>query len=271
MSPPVDPRGGAGNLMLILETAMRRRVFAAAFAASLVLPQSTFAQFSPAADLPAWGAGYRVTPFVGYLTSITRAEEWIHRGGGEPRYMNSRVVVAGGNAAGLSVEAPVRGHFGVGAAGGYASRGNSTFTVLQTGEAYVIDGHDVFFGRLAGTFHMPAETSDFIMRRLGAHAFAGGVVMHERPRTNLVTRDALSNATHLGINLGVAAELPFAADRFALQVGVEDNILWWNRTALAALPHEYFQQPPTTRAQTTVTTDPSHAWLLRAGLVFRMR
>jgi hypothetical protein len=252
---------------------MTRRVLIAALAAALVLPASAAAQLFPGAGpagLDAWGPRYRITPFIANLTSIDRLEEWTFQDDNNFVYMQSDVSIGRGTGFGLHLEAPVRGSFGVSAAAGYARRGETLFTVLETGDMRRVDGMNVLFARVGPSYHMLGEQSEIVLRRLAASAFAGAVVMHERPRNRLGTGDLLSNATHFGLNLGVSGELPFAEDRYAVQLGIENNMMFWNESALAALPFEYFGRPGTARSQTTLRTSMSHAWLLRAGLSMRV-
>jgi hypothetical protein len=242
---------------------MTRRVLIAALAASIILPGTAAAQLAPG-DYPA--PRYRITPFVGYMTSIDRAEEWRFHSDGTTIYQTADVGVGGGETVGVQVETPLIGSFGLSAAAGFASRGRTTFAIQPTGDTRFMDGSNLIFARVGPVYHMPSEQSDFVLRRLGASAFGGIVVMHERGRG---AGDFMGNGTHLGLNLGVQAELPFSRDRFAAQLGIENNMMFWNRTYLARLPYEYTGRPGQP-AQTTVSTSMSHAWLLRAGLSYRM-
>jgi hypothetical protein len=248
---------------------MHRRVFAAVFAATFALPTATDAQLAPGRADAALSAGVRVTPFVGYLASFTRSEDWVHESQAGVAFVQTDVHIGGGWGGGVVVDAPLRNGFGVTAAAGYGSRGNTQVNVLQTDDAFLVDGHHVIFGRAGLAYQMPQDVSGFVLRTLGAAVHAGGTVMHERPRNRLGPEDALQNATHFGINIGILAELPFARDRLALQVGVEDNIMWWDNAALSSLPYVYFNRPGESADQTRASASASHAWLLRAGLSVR--
>jgi hypothetical protein len=250
---------------------MIRRVLTAAFAASLALPAGAAAQFGPGAFDPP-SASYRITPFLGYLTGFVRHEEWtVQDGSGGVTAMDADVDIAGGPGAGIQFEAPVRGNFGATAALGVFGRGETLVTVIHSGDRRRVAGANVLLARLGVAYHMPTEESEFVLRRLGASAFAGGVVMHDRLRNTHGDRDMLGDATHFGVNLGVNAELPFAADRYAVQLGIEDNIMFWRGTQLASLPHAYAGTPGTPRDHARVTAGTSHSWLFRAGLSIRIR
>lgn len=249
----------------IPETAMNRGVLAIALAAVLI-PAAANAQIQPLRE-DVTGPTLRVTPFIGHLTSFERIEEWRSFAGSQVSHVRVSHNVAGGTAAGLNLEVPLSGRFGVTAAGAYASRDRAAL-MTNTGEAFLIDGNDVFLGRLGAVMHLREEPSEFVLRRMGASIFAGGVVMHERPGNALGTAEFASNGTHFGINAGVNGELPFGGDRFAVQVGIEDNVMWWSEAPLASVASEYFSAAA---AETTVSTDMSHTWLFRAGISVRAR
>jgi hypothetical protein len=249
---------------------MHRRVLAAAFAATLVLPGVTEAQFQPLETDVRWSPGFRVNPFVGYLTAFTRAEEWVFQEGQEMAYVQSDVRIGGGPALGLHVETPLSGRFGLTAAGAYGSRSDTDFSVRQTGDVYRIDGAHVLMGRLGLALHLAEDVDELVVRRMNASLFAGGVVMHERPRDRLGSGAAQANGTHFGVNFGVSGEVPFANDRMAVQFGVEDNMMFWRQAPLSALAYAYFGQPGTTPASTIAKGETTHAFLLRAGLRLRL-
>ncbi|CAN5713578.1 hypothetical protein BH23GEM10_BH23GEM10_13020 [soil metagenome] len=244
---------------------MYRRMLAAAFAV-LLIPATSAAQSQPLQDDRA-EPRYRITPFVGYLTGFEREEIWTFNGGAAPEAVTVRNDVARGPTVGLNVEFPLTGRFGVTAAAAFASRDHAWLS-LSNGEMFVIDGNNVFLTRVGGIMHLRQEPSEFVMRRLGASVFAGGTVMHERPRNRLGSAEFVSSGTHFGINVGMSAELPFHDDRLAIQVGIEDNVMWWRDGSLASVAREYYASPVD---QTSVSSDMSHAWLLRAGLSLRIR
>jgi hypothetical protein len=246
---------------------MNRRVLLAALAVALVLPGPAAAQVVPMADEPFWNARLRVTPFLGYMTSFTRAEEWTHTGT-TPQFAQIDTEVAGGGVVGLNFDVPVASRVGLTGMAAYASRNETLFRVLETDDIYRIDGSNFLIGRLGAALHLREAVSELVLRRLGASVWAGAVVMHERPRNSLSTGGFLENATHFGANFGFSGELPFANDRMALQIAAEDNLMWWSDSN--ALAYEFFGRPGTPE-ETTVSTDMTHAWLFRLGVSFRMQ
>jgi hypothetical protein len=169
----------------------------------------------------------------------------------------------------MTFEATLAGLWGVTAAAGFFQRAQTQYVVLHSGDTRRADGANVLIGRFGTVFQMPSEEFEFVLRRLEAAAFAGGVVLHERTRNTLGTGAALGNATQFGANVGVAAGLPFANDRFAVQVAIEDNIVFWRDEPLARLAREHFRRPGAAPAQTAVNAGTSHTWLLRAGISAR--
>jgi hypothetical protein len=248
---------------------MTRRVLLAALAVTFVLPAAATAQAgAPQADR-FHGPRLQITPYVGHLTSIKRVEEWGFTGGTESFYSQAEVELGGATAFGVQLESPLAGDFGLSAAGTYGARDATRFVVLNSGDRRRVEGPHVFLGRLSLAYHLPPETSEFVLRRVGASAFAGGVVLHERPRNSAATGVELDSGTSFGVNLGIAAEIPFSRDRFTVNLAVEDNLIWWDEQALASLPFEYLGRPGQ-RDQTVVSANMSHAWLLRAGISIRL-
>ena len=247
---------------------MHRRMLAAVFAAALVLPASAAAQRGPGDDEVVLIRGMRISPFVGFLTAFSRTEEWAFEEGDASAFAQSEVDVAGGTAFGAQFEAPLQGRFGWQAAAGYARRGDTDFLV-DAGDAFRVDGNHVIFLRGGAALHLHEEDSELVLRRLNASLFGGGVVMHERPRNNLGSAEFLENGTHLGLNVGLNAEIPFGAERFAVQLGIEDNMMWWDESQLRSLAYAYFGSPGSTVESTRASADVAHTWLMRVGIQFR--
>lgn len=249
---------------------MQRSMLAALFAATLVLPGSSAAQARPDEDVVLI-RGLRVSPFVGFLTAYTRTEEWVFQEGETSAFAESELDIAGATAFGVQLEGPLQGRFALQGAAGYAARGNTDFVAVSsigTG-AFRVDGNHVIFLRGGAALHLREPESELVLRSLNASIFAGGVVMHERPRDRLGSAEFLESGTHRGLNMGVNAEVPFGADRFAVQLGVEDNMMWWDETQLRALAYAFFGSPGTTVESTRATADMAHTWLMRAGVQFR--
>jgi hypothetical protein len=249
---------------------MHRRVLAAVFAATLVLPGAAAAQFSPLQDDARRDHGFRVNPFVGVLTGFTRAERWLYDDGASAGFAQADVRLANAPIVGLHIETPLYRNLGVTAAAGYASRGETYFTVRQSDERLVTDGAHVIAGRLGVALQLQELVTEMVLRRTTASVHVAGAVMHEVTRNALGVPDASTDGTHFGVNFGATAEVPFAGDRLAVQVGVEDNMMWWRDAPLTNLAWVYFNRPGGTPATTAASATTSHMFLLRAGLRFRL-
>lgn len=254
---------------------MIQRVLTAALAVSLaipsgvVMPSAAKAQRGPLFDQPA-PPRIRLSPFVGHLNGVTRNERWQRQDADGVALLDARVHLADATGAGLVADALLGRHFGLSAGASAFTRGETVFSVTQTGDAVRTDGANLFLARLGLALHMPTEQSEFVLRRLEASVSAGGLAWLERPRNTLGTGDILGNSTQYGVNLALHTALPFGGDRFTVHAGVEDNITFWNEAALARLPRAYLGNGAG-QGQTEATTSATHSWLLRAGMGFRFR
>ena len=242
---------------------MNRRVLLAALAVVALSPVSASAQLVPMQDQP-FTNQLRITPFIGYMTSLVRTEEWT-TAETTPQFASVDYEMAGGGAVGLNVDVPLGPRFGLTAMGAWAHRGETLFTVLETNDIYQIDGSDFILGRLGVALHLTESVSELVTRRLGASVWVGAAVMHEMPRSDL-TGDLLENLTHFGANFGFSGDIPFAENRFALSIAAEDNVMFWREST--NLAYEYFGRPGD-QTLTSVDVDFAHAWLFRVGLTFR--
>jgi hypothetical protein len=251
---------------------MQRRVLAAAIALMCVIPAVAHAQLMPLQDDPTWGPRLRVTPYVGYLPAVTRHENWIHNSSGQNTFVQVDYQLAGASAIGLLAENTIHGPWNALVGVMYASRGQSTFDVLSTGEEFNINGSRFFFAKAGVSLTLKEKQSELTLRRLSASLFAAPFVMHERPRAELGFEDSgvFDPSWHYGLNLGVSGELPFAQDRFSLQVALEDYATHWSSGALVNLP-DFFFDDSTPGASTQVESKLSHSFLMRAGLSYRWR
>lgn len=247
---------------------MNRRVLAATIAALLVLPTALAAQLRPMAEPSPWGPRFRITPFIGHMPALERTEDWTFNDGTEIVQVRTVQDLPRATVVGLNLDLPLTGRFGLTAAGAYSTRDRTIFEV-ESDMPYQIDGSETYIARAGLIMHLAEEPSELVLRRTNASLFAGAVAMHERPRNELGTAEFIEKGTHYGVNLGASASLPFGADRFAVQVGIEDNIIWWNKRQLAGLAFEYLGRPGDV-TQTTVSTPVSHVLLLRAGLSLRL-
>jgi hypothetical protein len=246
---------------------MNRRVLVALLAALLVFPAAAEAQLRPIGEPNRWGPRFRITPFIGFMPAFERTEDWVAQDEAEVIRVRTIQEIGSGIAFGLNLELPLAGRFGLFAGGAYTARDRTVFEV-GTDAPYQIDGNHVYLARAGIIMHLTEDPSELVLRRANASLFAGGAAMHERPRNVLGTADIIESGTHIGVNLGMSISMPLGSDRFAVQIGAEDNIIWWNPDQLASLANEYFGLPD---GATTVTTAASNVFLVRAGLSLRLR
>lgn len=250
---------------------MIRCVLAAACAAWLALPASTEAQDPRTLFETAPRPGIRIGAFGGYLTGFLRSETWTVHAGDNVTTADADVQMADGPGGGVIVDVGVLGNLGITAAAGAFSRGETIFEVDESGDRWRLDGATVYMVRLGLSYQMPTDASESVLRRLDASVFASAVVLHDRLRNDLGTADLVGDATHRGLNIGMSGELPLGGNRFSLQAGIEDNIMFWRGEDLALLPWEFYDRPGTSPDVVRVRATPSHAWLLRLGVTARFR
>jgi hypothetical protein len=250
---------------------MNRRSLIAAFAALLALPASASPQAMKLLDDPTWLPRLRITPFVGILTAVDRTEEWQYRNASSQGGVSTEMQIASGPAVGLNADLTLRGSLGVSAALAFASRDEGLFGVASEGDVLRIDGNNVFLARLGAGLVLHESESALTLRRLNASVHAGGVVMHERPKSALGTADFVDASTSFGLNGGVTAEVPFHQDRFAVQVGVEDNFMWWSDSQSEMIAQQYFIEKGNNPQSIDVSVGSTQTWLMRAGFSVRFR
>lgn len=251
---------------------MQRRVLAAAIALLCANSVAARAQLMPLQDDPTWGPRIRVTPYVGYLPAVTRKETWIHNNASGNTFVNTQYKLASGNAVGVVGEYGLKGPWSALAGVMFGSRSNSEFDLTSTGEQFQINGSRFLFVRAGGSFALREKESELTLRRLSASVFAAPFFMHEMPRAEVgfAAANVFNGSSHFGLNLGANGEIPFDKDRMTFNFGVEDYATHWSKGALSRLPTSFFNDN-STGATTTVTTDISHQWLMRAGLSYRWR
>jgi hypothetical protein len=244
-------------------------VLVAAIALICAVPSATNAQLMPLQDDPSWGPRLRITPFVGYLPSVTRHERWVHTDGSETTDLRVDYNLNSATAIGLNGEVVMRGPWSALAGVMYASRGDSDFALSSGGE-FEINGSRFLFARAGASYALREKETELTMRRLSASVTVAPFYMREMPRSEGVENlEVFDPSNHFGLSVGIAGELPFARDRMSLQLGVEDYATWWSSGALRRLPDSFFSEGASATASTRVDSDVSNVWLIRAGLSYR--
>jgi hypothetical protein len=252
---------------------MRLRALAIATAAAVLLPGPGTAQMMPLQDDPAQHPRVRISPWIGWLPAVTRTEEWVNSdGGGANTFVDIDYTLDDGYAAGFNVEVRVHGPWNVFGGAIFATRGDSEFAMRDSADAFEINGSRFLALRAGASYVLNQRDSELALRRLSGSVHVAPFYMHEMPRAEVGFDDSavFQDADHFGLSIGATGELPFATDRLALQLGVDDFITFWNDDALARLPAAFFDDAGT-GAVSRVESDVSHQWVVRAGISVRMR
>jgi len=232
-------------------------------AAGLLVPATIAAQAAP---LPSTG-GILVTPFVGWATGTTRNEVWTYPDGSGATVRDEVAMnLAGGLALGAVLQLPVRGAFSLLGGVTWIDRDDASFSI-GGGEAWVFTGSTSLLAKAGFGLQLGAADDAMAVRRLRAGMFLAPFYMIEKPREIPGIDDSglFDTASHFGVNLGLTGELPFAGDRLALQVGVDDYLTFYRTDPLRRLPDWLHAAPGT-----TVEVDATHQWLVRAGISLRL-
>jgi hypothetical protein len=246
------------------------RALIVALAAAALLPVATSAQYGTVQDGPVWGERVRVTPFAGVAPRLTRTENLHVMVGGLPLTSELESDLAAGPAGGAEVEVRVLGRFSVVGSALMIGRGEAVGRDPVTGEYYARAGSDFLVGKLGVAMRLREQVSDLQLRTVTATVFAAPAFIREMPASDARLGETPEAVNMLGANFGVNAEVPFAGSRFAVQLGLEDFLVFWNEGALARRTDAAFARAGYV-AESTVDAGFSHMPLLRAGVSLRLR
>ena len=246
---------------------------AVATAAAGLAPAAASAQLMPLQDDPAQHPRVRISPWLGWMPAVTRTEEWVNSdGAGTNTFVDVDYTLDDGYAGGVNVEVQVHGPWNIFGGAVFATRGDSEFAMRDSTDAFEINGSRFIAVRAGLSYVLTQRESELVMRRLSGSVHAAPFYMREMPRAETGFDDSpvFRDAGHFGLSLGATGELPFATDRLALQLGVDDYITFWNDDALARLPAAFFDDAGTGTVS-RVESDVSHQWVVRAGVSLRLR
>ena len=242
-----------------------KRHLVVAFATLLVLPHPAAAQASDAG----WGPSLRITPFVGISPNFTQT--------GDAAVLTTNGIslheyeyrFASGFGVGLSAEYRLWNRFVVIGSGRWSTRGDAELTDFDDQLIYQTEGTNLFMAKAALGVRLRDSDSDLQLRRLNATVFAGPAIIHDRPKSDAFTSPGAGVAkTHLALNLGAEAELPFSNNKMGFVIGLEDNMIFWDNDDIQARVQGPIQsQNP--GSQIAVEANNSHLWVLRLGLAWR--
>lgn len=239
-----------------------------ALALASLLPGAALAQVAPPG--PRGPAVVRITPFIGWATPVTRKETWSYvDGSGATARDQVRTYLAGGLAGGVALQLRLSGPFSVMGAVTYLDRDDAQFSV-NNGDRWIFTGSRNILAKAGFGLELRDPNADMTVRRLSAGAFVAPFYLIEKPKSiaGIQASDLFATAHHVGLNFGATGELPFAHDRLALQLGIEDYLIFWNEAQLQRLPDWLLDAPAGNG--TAVEAETTSQWLLRAGITVRI-
>lgn len=219
----------------------------------------------------AFGPRVRITPYIGAAPTVSRTERWAIDNGGLVSYGRLETDLGAGPALGLAVDARLADRFGLIFSGNYINRGDTRQYSADDGVFFEAEGSTFLTAKAALALRLFEPQSEMQLRRLTASVYAGPAWIYEMPSDAPSAGPSFTdNISHWAANVGVDANVPFAAGKFELQLSVEDYYTFWNASALA----EQIDNASTGQGFTTtssVEVDNSHMLLIRAGLSIRLR
>lgn len=249
-----------------------KRPTLAALAAAILFPGSLFAQNPALIDRPAWGPRLLITPFAGFAPAVSRLERWNVQSPGGSAAQNYDVELGTGMAAGVSMEFKLIDRFVLIGSGTFVTRGKTRETAQDAGGVrFEHQGSNFIFAKAALAIRLREAISELQVHELSGSIFVGPAFVRETPKSDVNADDALLEPlNHYGVNFGVDAQIPLPYDRLSFQFGLEDTYLWWNTDELARRNDAVFAHAGM-QTVSRLEADPSHNFILRAGLSFALR
>ena len=247
------------------------RVLAVVLALAGLLPCGGTAQLMPLQDDPAQRPRVRLSPYLAYLTSVTRGEEWVNSdGAGTNTFVDVDYTLGDGYAGGIDVDIRVHGPWNVFGGAMYVSRGDSEFAMQDSTDGFEINGSRFVMLRAGASYTLQQRESELVVRRVSGTVHVAPFYMREMPRAEIGFEDSpvFQDSEHFGLSVGATGELPFATDRLALQLGIDDYITFWDDDALARLPASFFDDEGTGTTSRS-EAGASHQFVIRAGISLR--
>ena len=210
----------------------------------------------------------RLTAFIAYAPRFTRAEHRRVLVAGEVRQGDFAIRHGAGHGAGAAVE--IRAFDVV--------RLGTGFTFLRRGRSFEGEGGDTTFAssdvnvvlsRASVIVRFQEGDEDLQRSRLHTGIYAGPAYMLEIPRSPESSSRSLRAMGNWGFAAGLDAEIDLSRS-VAVNVGVEDYLMYWNEEELGRRIDEGFAVQGLDTS-TLVSTRASHGWVFRAGLAFSFR
>lgn len=213
-------------------------------------------------------AEVRITPIVGYAPAFRRSERRDLALDGTVVTGEFDAEFAGGGVAGAAVEVRWIDPFRVTAAGLVVSRGAGVETALRNREQVTRPGQKFLLARAGLALRLYEAVAAEQIYPMNAAVFAAPAYIVEIPDRDPVTGRRLNHVGSFGLSWGFEGEAP-AGDRVGIQFGAEDWIILWNRDELERRAAAEFAGAGL-EGTSTVSPSPSHMWVLRVGIAFRL-
>jgi hypothetical protein len=249
-----------------------RRLTLSAVAAAVLFPGAVLAQNPSVLEAPAWGPRLQFTTFVGFAPAVSRFERWAVAGPGGIATQNYDVELGTGLLAGASAEMGLVDRFALIGSAVFITRGRTTEVAQdEGGTRFQHEGSNFIMAKGAIALRMRESISELQMHSLSGTIFVGPAFVREMPKPDALADPVLLRAlNYYGLNFGVDGTISLPFSGLSFQMGIEDYLLWWDAVEIARRNDQVFAN---NGYQTTsrVETDPSHNFILRAGLSFRLR
>ena len=225
--------------------------------------------FAMAQDERNWGPVLRVTPSVAYGLTFRQA------GNAEIVAANHFLVhayhldYAASVPLGLTVDVRFWDRFSIVAGGAWSVRGSAQITDLDDNITRPAGGSDLLLAKLGLGVRLSEEESEMRLYQLSGSFFVAPAIIRETGKDAAYVRTSTtSNTQHFGLNLGTEGELPLSNRHFALTIGVEDWIIFWNDEKYRKRIASYLETP-SRGSVTAIDAGTSHLLLIRTGITFR--
>jgi len=239
---------------------------------AILIPGPTLAQNPTILDAPTWGPRLQLTPFVGFAPAVSRFERWSVTGPGGIATQNYDVELGTGLIAGAAAEMTLIDRFALIGSAAFITRGRTTEVAQdEGGTRFQHEGSNFLMAKAAIALRMRESISELQMHALSGTIFVGPAFVREMPKPDAFADNVLLQPlNYYGVNFGVDGTIALPFERLSFQMGIEDYLLWWDAAEMARRNDQVFANNGYTTTS-RVETDPSHNFLLRAGISFRLR
>lgn len=181
-------------------------------------------------------ARFAVTPYLGVRIPYNTGNYVVVSQDGARQFLVTEER-GGGAVVGLNAEARVRGPLSAIVGFGYSGRQQDMFSVQLPGDSiaarFITDGPAMFIAKAGMSYRLPDPSPD--NRRFHPSAFvtlAPALVWLDWEDFDGAPREITDNTRHFALNLGVDAASRIGESGWALQIGFEDFLTFWDTDAV---------------------------------------